>query len=239
MAAAANGREELINLLLESDDDLRKIVDGFFAQAPAPRFPVEHAHLTVITCVDHVLSWESTTTRLAKLGFAFGDVLKGGDKLHRAIAHADDGALWVTSDISSDGISKYSNPSNFKRHDGEIASDASERIRLAEVVKSCSNDIESVVRDLPGSLKPRFRAEPKHLEFKGSAGGIAFDWSSMTTDLRDKMGCAFGDVLLYKNDGHLYRAVACRDGLLWTTSNSESNVVGCFPTASRDDFEKM
>ena len=108
MAAAANGREELINLLLESDDDLRKIVDGFFAQAPAPRFPVEHAHLTVITDVDHILSWESTTTRLAKLGFAFGDVLKGGDKLYRAIAHAEDGALWVTFDGSISQFSDHS-----------------------------------------------------------------------------------------------------------------------------------
>lgn len=246
-AAPPNRRNELINLLLETgDNDLRETVDGFF-DAPSPKespapptdFPVEHTHLVVtgIGLENVLLSWESTTTRLAELGFAFGDVLARGGELYRAVAHAEDGALLVTSPNRPDAIAEFPNPRGFEKHDGEITSDASERVRLSEEILEC-DDLEAIVRALPGSLKrPRFSIEPQCLNIKGVTITPSLSWSNMTTDLGNRMGCAFGDVLLH--GGLLYRAVAFQDGKFWTTSTYAKNCMGHFPSPPKDEFEKM
>lgn len=235
---ATSRRNDLINLLLETanDDDLRGIVDGFFA--PAPKFPVEHAHLIIVaeSGPDMEISWESTTTRLAEVGFAFGDVLTQRGKLYRAVARTSSGKIWVTSSITSDAINVFNPPSGLEKHDGEVASDASERLRLSEALRDGSGSIE----DALGSLKsPRFPVEHRHLTFRSEIATVTFDWSSMTTDLSKETGCTFGDVLLHKGSGKLYRAVAHQDGKFWTTSDLASNRVGHFSSFSKDEFEKM
>ncbi len=231
-------RNALVNLLVTTanDDNLREIADGFFG--PPREFPVEHSYLTIVgPGADTDITWESMTTRLAKLGFAFGDVLAKEGKLYRAVANGD-GAMWVTSGAKDREIGRIDDPSGLEKHDGEVASDASERDRLSNLLKSESGDVECTLRNLPGSLKsPRFRVEPRHLEIQGDNVNAILGWSNMTTNLRDEMGCAFGDVLWNKRHKCLCRAVACQGSKFWTTSSIESNRLDW--SLNKDDYEKM
>lgn len=238
-APAPNKRNDLINLLLDTDEtDLVNVVDGFLEPLRPPTFAVESKGFEIREPGWRgTFSWESATTHLAELGYAFGDVVTSNKNQLRRVIAVDEGSVWITCGVNSNIVRKMSVEAfgHYEKH--ETA--GSEVRRLAAAIPYAGedgHDIEGMIALLEAKVRdtPRFAPAQISLNFQGTSGLVTLRWDAMTTKLAER-GLAFGDVVA---DGgkRLHRVVAYVEPNLWITSSEEPDkIVG---DAEADRFEK-
>ena len=228
-------RNELIRQLLGVLDEN---LEAFFETRRQPTFPVEQRAVRIVEAGwNKQFPWESITTDLRKLGFAFGDVVR--DKIRccyrRVIAYQND-SLWVTGDqgdIPNTIHSMRYSPDRFEKC-------YSRRQEIATIV----NDVATDDNDAMEAIRLKLAEIPRlptnqdgGLKLRGAGTtNYAFSWEAMTDRLTD-LGLEFGDVVMDGETKYLHRVVGHNDHL-WITSAESENSIAC-SDKHPENFEKL
>ena len=234
---ATQRRNDLIHQLLGVVDEN---LDEFLETRRQPTLPVKQKGIRVVEPGwTGNFTWESVTTDLGGIGFAFGDIVldKTMNCYRRVIAYRkEDYKLWLTG-TKGHSTNTIHNVSPMDPGRFEKCSEPARRQDIATIVDDVATDdsdaLEAIRAKLEMSRLPT--NQDGGLKLWGGVTSFSFPWREMTDRLAD-LGLAFGDVVRDKTTGHLHRVVG-HNGHLWITSATQEDGITCDPHP--ENFEKV
>ena len=229
---ATQKRNELIRQLLGVDDEH---LEGFLETIRQSTFPVKQRGFRVVEPGwTGDFTWESVTTDLGELGFAFGDIVldRTENCYRRVIAYQKETCkLWLTgikcqTTNTIHGVDPI-DPNRFEK--------PARRQDIATIVNDVATDDDDAMAAIRAKLETRLPTNQDGGLMIGGCGA-AFSWQDMTDRLAD-LGLQFGDVVVNKTTRHLHRVVAHRGNFLWITSAAQEDAIT--NDGHPENFEKL